>query len=137
MALFSKNIIKDNKNTIVTIGEKNIISISQKLSEVNETSLTCENEAWDKVVEQITQIQKVMRELPVEYENLVDQQLIPTLSKAKTEAKNIIREPYKEKKGFIDKFKSFCDSISNVADIAQKVDPFVTTIAKLIGISFP
>lgn len=137
MSLFSKNVIKDNKGAVITVGENNIISVSQKLSEVKETSITSQGEAWSKVIEEITLLQKAVKELPDEYEELRDQQLVPTLSKSKKEAKTLEESPDGDKTGFIENFKSFCDLALKVTDVAIKVAPFVTTIAKLIGVPLP
>lgn len=137
MSMFSKNVISNNKNTVATIGERNIIDVSQKLSEVKETSLTTHGEEWSKVVDQIAILQKIVRELPDENEDLRDQQLVPGLSKAKQEAKSLQENPEGDKKGFIEAFKSFCDTALKVTELAGKVAPIVGVVAKLIGLPIP
>lgn len=134
MSIFSKNIITNNKDSIVTIGEKNIVSLSQKLEKVETSSIICKGEKWGEVVKQLMQIQGVVKELPDNFEELRDQKLIPSLSAAKTEAKILSENPNRDKKNFIKKLKSFCDIVGNVTDVASKVAPFVTSIAKTIGI---
>lgn len=134
MSLFSKNIIKDNKNTVVTIGQENIVSVSQMLSEVQENSITDKSEEWTKIIEQISLLQKTIKELSDSFEDLRDQKLIPILSEAKSQAKDIAKNPKKEKKAFIEKFKSFCDLTGNIVDVAEKVAPYVKIIANIIGI---
>jgi hypothetical protein len=135
MSLFSKIEVKDNKNAVITVGDSNLISVSQKLSEIKETSITSQGKEWSEIVEQITQLQKVVRELTDEDEELRDEHLIPTLSQAKKEAKNISNNPNEDKKAFLEKFKSFCDLALKVTGVAKLVSPFVTKIAELLGIT--
>lgn len=137
MSLFSKNVVKNNKNSNVVIGDQNLQVVSQQLSEVREATLTNDSEDWGRVLVEIKSMQEVLRSLSDEHEELRDQQLIPSLSKIKSEAVKLKEEPSSEKKGFIDQFKSFADLSNTVVDVASKVAPYITTIAKLIGLPLP
>lgn len=134
MALFSKNVIKDNKGSVITVGEQNIISVSQQLAELHETSITSEGQNWKEIVEQLSLIQNTLHELPDEHENVRDQELVPSLSKAKAEAKKLVEKPEADKKAFVKNFNTFCDVSLKVAELAAKVAPFITVIGKLAGI---
>lgn len=133
MAIF--NTIKNNKDTAAVIGDNNIVTLSKRLSQVAETSITTESKNWDEIVEQIKSIQKVLKEIPDEHEEMVNQKLIPTIAKAREEAAKLKEDPAKEKKGFIESFKSFCDLANTVSDVAVKVAPYLTAIATLIGVA--
>jgi vacuolar-type H+-ATPase subunit H len=134
MSLFSKTEIKDNKNAVITVGDANLISVSQKLAEMKETSITSQRQEWSEIFEQITQLQKIVTNLADENEELRDEHLVPTLSKAKKEAKNILDNPTASKKAFLENFKEFCDFTLKVTGVAKLVSPFVTKIAELLGI---
>lgn len=137
MSFISRNEIKDNKNSTITLGDNNLISVSQKLAEVKETSITSQGKEWSEVINQISELQKVVKELPDEHEELRDEELVPTLSKAKKEAKNLSENPTGEKKKFLEKFKSFCDLALKAVGVGKIVSPFVTKIAELLGIALP
>ncbi|MDJ0531788.1 MAG: hypothetical protein QNJ70_04695 [Xenococcaceae cyanobacterium MO_207.B15] len=137
MSLFSKKEIKHNENSTITVGDNNLISIFQKLAEVKETSITNQGKEWSEVINQISELQKVVRELPDEHKKLRDQKLIPTLSEAEEEAESLSKNPTGEKKKFLEKFKSFCDLALKVTGVAKIVAPFVTKIAELLGIARP
>ncbi len=137
MPLFSKINVSDNDNTVVTIGDNNFVNLSQVLSKTNSASITNSGENWGKVVETITDLQKVIRDLPDEHEKLRDQKLIPSLSKAKHTATVLAKKPSEDKKKFLEEFKIFIDIAAKVADIAKVIAPFVTIITKAIGIPFP
>ena len=137
MSFISKNEIKDNKNSTITVGDNNLISVSQKLAEVKETSITSQGKEWSEVVNQISELQEVVKKLSDEHEELRDEELIPALSKAKKEAKSLSENTNKEKKEFLEKFKSFCDLALKVTGVAKIVSPFVTKIAELLGIALP
>ena len=137
MSLFRKTEITKNKNSTITVGNKNLISVSQKLAEVKDASITSQGKEWGEVVNQISELQNVVKELPDEHEELRDQELVPTLSEAKKEAKNLSENPTGEKNKFLEKFKSFCDLALKVAGVAKLVSPFVTKIAELLGIAIP
>lgn len=138
-SLFSKKetVITDINRSVITVGEKNLIIVSQNLSEIQETSLTREGEDWRNIVGEISALQKIVRNLPDEYEYLRDQELIPILSKTKNEAKNLSETPKGNKEVFVEDFKSFCDIASKAADIAIKVSPLVIAISKLAGVPIP
>ena len=137
MSFISKNEIKDNKNSTITVGDNDVISVSQKLAEVKETSITSQGKEWSEVVNQISELQEVVKKLSDEHEELRDEELIPALSKAKKEAKSLSENPNGEKKEFLEKFKSFCDLALKVTGVAKIVSPFVTKIAELLGIALP
>lgn len=136
-SLFLKTEITGNKKSTINVGDNNLISVSQKLAEVKETSITSQGKEWSEVVNQISELQKVVKELSDEHEKLRDQELVPTLSKAKEEAESLSENPNKEKKGFLEKFKSFCDLALKVTGVAKIVSPFVTKIAERLGIALP
>lgn len=136
-SLFSQTVIRDNKNAVITVGEKNIVSVSQKLTEIEETSVTTEGQNWQKIVQEIVSLQEVVKNLPDKYEEIRDQELVPTLSKTKKEAQSLSENPEGEKRDFLEKFKAFCDLALKIADVAAKVAPFVVTIAKLAGVPAP
>lgn len=136
-SLFSQTVIRDNKNAVITVGEKNLVSVSQKLTEIEETSVTTESQNWQKILQEIVALQEIVRSLPDEYEEMRDQDLVPTLSRTKKEAQSLAENPKGEKKDFLEKFKTFCDLALKVADVAVKVAPFVVTIAELAGVPVP
>jgi hypothetical protein len=137
MPLFKKVTVKDSKGVVLTVGDKNLVSVSQHLSEIKETSITSEGKNWEDIISQISSLQQVMQEIPDQHEELREQQLRPQLSKAKAEAKKIAQNPAVEKKPFVDTFKAFCDVANSVTEIGVKVAPFAATIAKLMGIPLP
>jgi len=139
MPLFSKINVSDNENTVVTIGDNNFINLSQILSKTNAASITNSGDNWNKVIETITDLQKMIRNLPDEYEKLRDQKLIPSLSKVKHTAAVLAKKPNedKDKKIFLDEFKTFIDMAAKITVIAKVIAPFVTIITKAIGIPFP
>jgi hypothetical protein len=139
MSIFeSKKIEVSNvRNATVTIGERNIVTVSQRISEVKETNITNEGKKWEEVVNQITALQKVLREVPDESEEVRDLELIPSTARAKSEAMKLRENPKGEKKGFLDNFKAVCDSVVKVAGLATTVSPIIVGIANLIGIPIP
>src|SRR5690348_7203062 len=110
MPLVSKITIQGNKNAVITVGESNIISVSQKLSEANEQSLTNQAGEWAKVVSELKGIQHTVKGLDDEHEELRDQVLVPTISKAKKQAEALEKDPNSDKRSFVESFKSFCDA---------------------------
>jgi len=137
MPLFNKVTVKNSKGAVITVGDKNIIAVSQQLADIKETSITNTGKSWEDILAQISSLQQVLQEIPDAHEELREQQLRPQLSKAKTEAKKLAQNPGGEKKSFVDSFKSFCDAAKSATEVAIKVGPFVTTIAKLMGIPVP
>jgi hypothetical protein len=134
MAIFDIKSIKNNKDTNAVIGDNNVTLFSQQLLEVKETHITSESNDWQQVIEQIAAMQKVISQVPDEHEEVRDQQLVPTLSKAKAEAAKLEQEPSSNKSRFLDSFKAFLDVANSVADVGGKIAPYVVTIAKLIGV---
>lgn len=137
MSLFTKVTVKDAKGVVVTVGAENIVAVSQQLLEIRETDITNNGSNWKDIVSQISSLQQVMQEIPDEHEELREQHLRPQLSKAKEQAKKLALNPTGEKKSFVDNFKAFCDSAKAATEVAVKVAPFVTAIAKLIGVPLP
>ena len=137
MALSSKIEIKDIKNAVVTVGDRNILTVSLKLSEVNQTSLTNKREDWSQVLSQISAIQKIVKDLPDEHEDVRDTKLVPSLAEAKAEVKTLESNPSAPKEAFIDKFKKFCDIAAQVTGVASAVAPMISAVAKIIGIPIP
>lgn len=135
MAIIDIKTIKDNQNSNVVMGDNNVTAFSQQLSQVRETNITSDANDWKDVVEEITALQKIVHEIPDEHEKVRDQQLVPTLSKAKTEAAKLQTSPNGEKSHFISSFKAFLDLANPVIDLGSKIAPYVITIAKLMGVS--
>ena len=134
MAIFDIKSIKNNKDTNAVIGDNNVTLFSQQLSKVKETNITSDGNDWQQVIEQIAAMQKVISQVPDEHEKIRDQQLVPALSKAKTEAAELQKEPSTNKSRFLESFKTFLDVANSVADVGGKIAPYVLTIAKLIGV---
>jgi hypothetical protein len=137
MPLSKKIVIHDIDDSVITVGNANIIHVIKKISGAKEPPLTNHGENWSEVVKQINLLQNIVKGLPDKHEELRDQELVPTLSRAKKDAEALVENPNSRKKGFIDNFKSFCVLTSKIADVAEKVEPFITLIATLIGISLP
>lgn len=137
MPLFKKTEVRDVKNANVTIGDRNIVTILQRISEVKETNITNEGEKWGDVVNQLTSLQKLLRDVPDELEDVRDQELVPSASRAKSEAMKLKENPNGEKRGFLDSFKSVCESVGKVVELASKAGPILAAIANLIGIPVP
>jgi len=135
MAIFDIKTIKDNQNSNVVMGDNNVTAFSQQLSQVRETNISSDASDWKNVVEQIAALQKIVSEIPDEHEEVRDQQLVPTLSKAKAEAAKLQMAPDREKSHFVSSFKAFLDLANSVIDVGGKIAPYVLTIAKLIGVS--
>jgi hypothetical protein len=137
MSLFKKTEVHDVKNATVTVGDQNIVMVSQKISEVQETSITNEGEKWSEVVDQIASLQRILRGIPDNYEGVRDQELLPLISRAKAEAAKLKENPNEPKRTFLDSFKSFCESFAKVAGVAVGAGPIIVAIANLIGIPIP
>ena len=135
MSIFNIKSIKNNKDTNAVIGDNNVALFSQRLSEIKETKITSQGTDWMAVVEQIAAMQKVVRGIPDEHEEMRDQRLVPALSKAKAEAAKLEQDPKGEKTGFLSSLKVFVDLANSVAEVGGKVAPYIVTIATLIGVS--
>lgn len=133
-----KTIIEGNKNVgNITVGDRNVITVSQKISEANETSITSDGEKWNEVVQQLNSLQKIIKDLPDDHEDVRDMQLIPATASAKKAANELQQNPNQNKQGFLDKFKTICEWVVKVGGLATAASPIIIAIANLIGIPIP
>ncbi len=135
MGLFSKKtIITNNTGSVITVGYKNLIKVSQKLSDILENDIQVENKDWDIINEELLKIQKEIRSIPDKYEIIRDEELTPLISILKRDAKEFKDNPNKEKKPFIEKIKSLIDITGKVAELGAKLTPFFVKLLSIFGI---
>jgi lysyl-tRNA synthetase class II len=133
-----KNVTFNNiKNSNLTLGDQNLVQVAQRLSEVNQTSLTSESKDWQEVVKQLSELQEIVKGLPDEHEKKRDRELVPALSIVKEEAQAIAENPKKDKKGFVEKLKSFTELSTSIVGLGEKVWPVVKIILNLTGVPLP
>lgn len=127
--------ISGNKNAVITVGDQNLIQASIKIRELKEDDLSKDAANWQQVLAELEQLQKEVKGLSDEHEELRDIELVPEVAKAKAAAKEIAENPAAPKKTFLEKLARISEVAGKVVDVGAKLSPFILTIGKLLGIT--
>lgn len=120
--------------SVITVGDDNSVIATINFKQFVDSPEKSNPKLWKDITEQMDELLKTVKALGDEHEELRDIELTPAVGSAKKEASEIAADPQKPKVGFIDKFKTICDLSGKALDVGSKIAPFVTTIAKLLGI---
>lgn len=130
MAKYSNIKVENNKDSAVVIGPGSIV-FSQKDNDKSK-NISSDKQVWDKVVEEIKEMQKEIRNLPDEEEEIRDRELIPLASTCKGEAEEIQKKPEKEKTKFLETLGKITDIANKSMPVLEKIKPFSNRIFEMI-----
>lgn len=128
-------IISNITSSPVIIGNGNHLAATFHFEKFDDSSEKEDPKLWEEVSAQMEVLLKEVKALGDEHEDLRDIELTPAVGLAKKEVAAIINDPKKDKKSFIEKFKSICELSGKVVDVGTKLAPFIVTIGKLLGIT--
>jgi hypothetical protein len=121
--------------SVVILGDDNTVTATINFKQFKDSPEKSDPLLWKNITAQMEELLKAVKSLGDEHEELRDIELTPAVGSAKKEAAEIAVDPQKSKESFIDKFKKICDLSGKAVEVGAKIAPFVTVVAKLLGIA--
>ncbi|WP_053360959.1 hypothetical protein [Bacillus sp. FJAT-27251] len=131
MAKYSNIKVEGNKETAVVIGPGSVLFNKNEFNQKSK-NISSDKQVWEKVMQEMKNLQKEIRNLPDEVEEIRDRELVPLVSQCKGEAEEIQEKPEKEKANFYDNMNKIIDIASKSVLILDKIKPYVNRIFTLI-----
>ncbi|MCF0069767.1 hypothetical protein LZD49_04740 [Dyadobacter sp. CY261] len=127
--------ISQISGSVFILGDDNTVTATINFKQFEDSREKSDHQLWKDITSRMEELLKTVKGLGDEHEELRDIELTPVVGSAKKEAAEIAANPQKSKVSFIEKLNKICDLSSKAVDVGAKVAPFVTIVAKLLGIA--